>query len=107
MRVEPGPDGSESLRLSADLSATFRNGKLTILNRGVVREFRSVSEYLDTVALRGGNVPSDVTQALREMERLTRYEASRPQSFRLREEPQGEPERGTSSVTRRGIRHWL
>lgn len=62
--------------LGPDLSATFRNGKLTILSRGVVREFRSVSDYLDSIAARGGRVSIEVTQALREMERLMRYRAT-------------------------------
>jgi hypothetical protein len=74
------------------MSASIQDGKLLILRAGVLREFRSVSEYLDTVALRGGKISSDETQALREMERLSRYEAARSQEEREQE---------------RGTRHWL
>lgn len=77
--------------LAPDLQATFSNGKLVVLRRGVVREFESVSEYLDTVAAMGGSVPSGMTQALRELERLTRYGAE-----------------FTDEIAKeKGTRHWL
>lgn len=68
--------------LGHDLQATYRDGKLMILRRGVVREFRSVSEYLDTVAAMGGRVPPDTTKALREYERLIRSSTSQHQQER-------------------------
>jgi len=74
------------------MSASIQDGKLLILRAGVLREFRSVSEYLDTVALRGGKISSDVTQALREMERLSRHGVS--------DEIQTAKEKG-------GTPHWL
>lgn len=68
MRRVTGPiiAGTEDIgiNIGADTTATFQDGMLVIVRGGVVREFPSIREYVDTVALRGGRVPRGVIEAL-------------------------------------------
>lgn len=64
------------INIGADTTATMGDGKIVILRRGVVREFRSVNEYVDSVALRSGRVSREVIKTLHDMMREARYARS-------------------------------
>ncbi|MES0197181.1 hypothetical protein [Mesorhizobium sp. M0011] len=64
------------INIGVDTTATIRGGKIVVLRRGVVREFQSVNEYVDSVALRSGRVPSEVIKALHDLMREDRYARS-------------------------------
>lgn len=61
------------VNIAPDTTATVRDGKIVVMRRGVVREFSSINEYVDSVALRSGRVPRAVQQALHDMMREARY----------------------------------
>lgn len=83
--------------LGPDLQATYQDGKLMILRRGVIREFQSVSHYLDTVSSVGGRVPTGITKALREFERLNR----------IGDDPENIEHASANEAGRKGTPHWL
>ena len=68
------------VEIGVDTTATVRDGKIVVLRRGVVREFQSVNEYADLVALRSGRVPREVINTLHGMMREARYARSEEQT---------------------------